>query len=113
LEQLFFALSQNAIQAADGTRPSHLIISGELVGDRIELQFRDDCGGIAPKNLERIFEPFFTTKSAGLGMGLAICRRIIESHGGRVWAVNNASEGATVSFSLPSVNHRRGESHDD
>jgi len=55
LEQLFFALAQNAIQAADGTRPARLCISGRQDGDRIELHFKDDCGGIALEHLDHIF----------------------------------------------------------
>ena len=57
--------------------------------------------GIGFKDPERVFEPFFTTKQRGMGMGLAICRSIIESHGGRLWTTNNATHGATVAFIVP------------
>ena len=57
--------------------------------------------GIAPDQAERIFEAFFTTKPQGTGMGLPISRRIIESHGGRLWASANAGRGATFQFTLP------------
>ena len=57
--------------------------------------------GIPPQDLERIFEPFVTTKSNGMGLGLSVCRTIVDAHGGRIWAVNNAASGVTVSVALP------------
>jgi signal transduction histidine kinase len=62
---------------------------------------RDFGPGIDKENLQRIFEPFFTTKGAGLGMGLNICRTIVEAHEGRIWAENNPDRGATFVFELP------------
>jgi signal transduction histidine kinase len=62
---------------------------------------RDSGPGIDPENLERVFEAFYTTKSNGVGMGLAICRSIIEAHGGRLWADANQPRGAVFRFTLP------------
>jgi two-component system sensor kinase FixL len=61
-----------------------------------------DCGtGVSSDKLDKMFQPFFTTKGEGLGMGLSICRSIIEAHGGRLWAENNELHGATFYFTLP------------
>jgi hypothetical protein len=59
--------------------------------------------GIDPKNLERVFEAFYTTKSNGVGVGLAICRSLIEAHGGRLWAEANELLGAVFRFTLPNA----------
>jgi signal transduction histidine kinase len=62
---------------------------------------RDSGAGLDSKSLERLFEPFYTTKPQGMGMGLAICRSIIEAHGGRLWAAANTPHGAVFQFTLP------------
>jgi signal transduction histidine kinase len=62
---------------------------------------RDSGPGIDPENLERVFEAFYTTKSNGVGIGLAICRSIVEAHGGRLWAEANEARGAVFRFTLP------------
>jgi len=68
---------------------------------RIEISVADRGAGIHAGDLERIFEPFVTTRPQGLGLGLAICRSIVEAHGGRLWASNNADAGATLHCELP------------
>ena len=61
-----------------------------------------DCGlGISVENADRLFNAFFTTKASGIGMGLSICRSIIEAHGGRLWAIANVPHGTTFQFTLP------------
>jgi signal transduction histidine kinase len=62
---------------------------------------RDSGPGIDPEHLERVFEAFYTTKSSGVGMGLSICRSIIDAHGGRLWAEANEPLGAVFQFTLP------------
>lgn len=103
IEQLFFALMENAIQAADGSRDRSLRIVGARQGDRVELQFNDTCGGIAPENLDRIFEPFFTTKPPGEGTGLGLCivQRIVSQVGGDLRVDSQWGKGTTFSIVLP------------
>ena len=64
----------------------------------------DSGPGLDPQQLDRLFEAFYTTKPQGLGLGLAISRRIIEAHGGRLWATANVPRGAVVQFTVPSGN---------
>jgi signal transduction histidine kinase len=64
------------------------------------VSVEDTGAGISPENVDRIFKPLFTTKSRGIGMGLSICRSIIESHHGRIWAAPGRS-GALIQFVLP------------
>ena len=67
----------------------------------MQVSVTDRGGGIPEKKLEQVFERFFTTKKEGMGLGLSICRSIIDAHEGKIWATNNADCGATFHFSLP------------
>lgn len=109
LEQLFFALIENAIQAAEGKKNRRLTISGDVKNGRVELQFSDNCGGIAPENIEKIFEPFFTTKTQGArtGLGLCIVERIASRTGGKVRIENQPGKGSTFIVTLPIKSDRR------
>jgi signal transduction histidine kinase len=62
---------------------------------------RDSGPGFGPHSAEQVFAPFYTTKSTGLGMGLSICRSIIDAHGGRLWASANLPRGTVVQFTVP------------
>lgn len=103
IQQLFFVLLDNAIQAADGKKNRRVLVRGSVKCEYIELRFSDNCGGIAPEHIEHIFEPFFTTKRPGEGTGLGLCiaQRIADQHGGKVWAKNKAGRGATFFVTLP------------
>jgi PAS domain S-box-containing protein len=103
LEQLFFALLQNAIQAADGKRDRTITVSGHKKAGSVEVQFADDCGGISKENLDRIFEPFFSTKteSQGTGLGLCVVEQIVSRAGGKVRVESALGEGTTFSVTLP------------
>ena len=77
------------------------ISSGNAGSDGILVAVADTGPGLPPASLERLFEAFYTTKPSGLGMGLPICRTIIEAHGGRLWATANAPRGAVFRFTTP------------
>jgi signal transduction histidine kinase len=85
---------------ADRVQLQQVIIN--LVMKQQVLVSVTDCGvGISAENADRLFNAFFTTKSSGMGMGLSICRSIMEAHGGRLWATANLPHGATFQFTLP------------
>jgi PAS domain S-box-containing protein len=106
LQQVIMNLAINSIQSmasvTDRTREL-LIRSCQGEDGQVLIEVRDDGVGIDPKNMHQLFNAFFTTKPNGMGMGLSICRSIIEAHGGRIWASSNAGPGATFSFTLPQV----------
>jgi PAS domain S-box-containing protein len=104
LQQVVLNLMLNAVDAmslgSDGSR--ELSISTERSDSGgILVTVRDTGPGIDPAHLERVFEAFYTTKSSGIGMGLSICRSIVEAHGGRLWADANAPPGAAFRFTVP------------
>jgi signal transduction histidine kinase len=81
--------------------PRELIIRSARQGDgEILVAVEDHGSGIAPAVAERMFEPFFSTKPQGTGMGLAICRSIVEAHDGKLWAENSARGGAILKFTV-------------
>jgi two-component system, LuxR family, sensor kinase FixL len=105
LQQVLLNLVVNGCDAMDGHRPDgRLEIRTQLTPNgNVEIAVTDRGAGIPSAELERIFEPFVTTKSHGLGLGLAICRSIVEAHGGRLWATNNADRGATLHCEFPPI----------
>jgi PAS domain S-box-containing protein len=108
LQQVVLNLVLNAIQAMDGQEEhsKELILVSRREGPHdIVISVRDSGEGIAAHQLDQLFQPFFTTKPGGIGMGLAICRSIIEAHGGRIWAVSNVNHGADFHFTLPGVGY--------
>jgi C4-dicarboxylate-specific signal transduction histidine kinase len=109
LQQVLLNLLLNGIEAMRGVteRPRALVVRSRKDGAEGVLVAVQDAGtGIAPQDLERVFTPFYTTKPAGLGLGLAISRSIIEAHGGRLWATSNDGPGATFQFTLPAGRER-------
>ncbi|HZF28990.1 MAG TPA: MASE4 domain-containing protein [Gammaproteobacteria bacterium] len=103
LQQVFVNLILNAIEAMDTVsgRARTLGIRNDCVDGEIRVEVQDSGLGVAPDAASRIFEAFYTTKERGTGMGLAICKSIVESHGGRLWATANDPHGATFHIALP------------
>jgi PAS domain S-box-containing protein len=104
LQQVVVNLILNAIEAMSAVeeRERDLVIRTERgEADEVRVAVQDSGTGLDPSSIDRIFDAFHTTKPGGLGMGLSISRSIVESHGGRLWAVSNDGPGATFHFTLP------------
>jgi signal transduction histidine kinase len=104
LQQIVLNLIMNAVEAmSEASKGSRdlLISTAEDISNSVLVAVRDTGPGLNPESLERLFDPFYTTKPGGMGMGLSICRSIVEAHGGRVWAAANVAQGASFHFSLP------------
>jgi C4-dicarboxylate-specific signal transduction histidine kinase len=104
LQQVIINLVMNGIEAMQSVtdRPRELVIRSRQDETQQVLVSVADCGvGISAENADRLFTAFFTTKASGMGMGLSICRSIMEAHGGRLWATANVPHGTTFQFTLP------------
>ncbi len=104
LQQVMLNLMLNAFGAMSGPEVGArrlMVRTSSIDRSNVLIEVRDSGTGIPPEKLESIFDPFITSKPDGLGMGLSICRTIIERHGGKIWAANNPDRGATFSITLP------------
>jgi PAS domain S-box-containing protein len=104
LQQVVLNLVMNAIEAMSNVngRPRELMVRTRNVdGDQVQVTVEDSGVGLDPNTMSRIFEPFYTTKSSGMGMGLSICRSIVQNHGGRLWVTANDGPGTRFHFTLP------------
>ena len=102
LKQVLFNLMRNALDAMDTKQTDHaqqLEIRTEQTEDYLVFSVTDQGQGV--QDIDKLFQAFYTTKSEGMGLGLAICRTVIENHGGKIWAENNPSGGASFHFRLP------------
>ena len=100
IQQVLVNLIRNGLDAMDAVAGDRFLgVRVRRMGDVVQTEISDS--GVGIEFPDRIFEPFFTTKGNGMGMGLAICRSIVESHGGRLWAEKNEPQGATFIFTLP------------
>lgn len=108
VQQVVLNLILNAVEAmsslAEGERALSISTERSEAGG-ILVSVRDSGLGLDPEHIDRIFMPFYTTKASGLGMGLSICRSIIDAHGGKLWAEANQPRGAVLRFSLPTSSH--------
>jgi C4-dicarboxylate-specific signal transduction histidine kinase len=107
LQQVMVNLIVNAIQAmsgiGEGARELQISIDAVPSEGGVRVGVRDTGPGLSPEGLSRLFEPFYTTKPEGMGMGLSICRSIIEAHGGRLWAIPCEPQGALFQFTIPAT----------
>lgn len=106
IQQVVLNLVMNAVEAmeAEPAHRRHLHISMSCTGrDEVQVALRDSGVGIPTEKLDKVFDPFWTTKRQGMGMGLAVCRSIIEAHGGEIWVERNAERGVTFYFKLPAL----------
>jgi signal transduction histidine kinase len=104
LQQVILNLIMNAVEAMSGVREGSrglLIGTGKDGPGSVLVAVQDSGPGLKPETFERLFDSFYTTKPGGMGMGLSICRSIVEAHGGRIWASPNPGPGITVQFTLP------------
>ncbi|GMU93872.1 MAG: hypothetical protein AMXMBFR4_29300 [Candidatus Hydrogenedentota bacterium] len=101
IRQVFFNLAKNAVEAMEERGTLHIVVSSDSAS--VEIRFDDEGPGIDPDKVARIFEPFYTTKEYGVGMGLAICLRIVTAHDGTLRAASRNGGGASMSVRLPLV----------
>jgi C4-dicarboxylate-specific signal transduction histidine kinase len=107
LQQVILNLVMNGIEAMNSTDLRVLSIKSMCNGsNRVHVSIEDNGTGIDPSSMDRIFKPLFTTKARGMGMGLSICRSIIEAHGGRIWVSPGAKCGSIFQFELPTIRPR-------
>ncbi len=105
LQQVLMNLMLNGIEAMQETGGELTVTSKRTAEGQLLISVGDSGDGITPDRVDRIFEAFFTTKPRGTGMGLSISRKIIESHGGRLWVSSNPGRGATFQFTLDHEPH--------
>ena len=105
MQQVLLNLILNAVEAMGSVEaePRDLLISTEQHRTDVLVAVRDSGPGIHPEDLKRVFKSFYTTEPSGTGMGLSICRSIIDAHGGRLWAEANEPRGTVFQFTLPAV----------
>ncbi len=112
LQQVLLNLVLNACEAMtdlDSSERRLLVVTKLEDGSAVHVSVIDHGGSIPEEQMERVFEPFFTTKEQGMGLGLSVCRTIINAHLGKIWATNNVGRGATFHFSLAVTSSVRGK----
>jgi two-component system sensor kinase FixL len=103
IQQVLINLVRNAVEAMAGTRGGTLSVSASRAGESIEVRVCDSGPGVADSARQNLFEPFHSTKPSGMGVGLSICRTIVEAHQGRIWVSDAEQGGAAFCFTLPAA----------
>src|SRR5256712_14206507 len=103
LQQVILNLIINAVEAMSSVPEDSrkLLISARKDVGGVVVVVQDSGPGLSPESLDRLFDAFYTTKASGMGMGLSICRSIVEAHGGQIWASRDVGPGATFQLTLP------------
>ena len=102
IQQVLFNLVRNATEAMEQSARREIVITTAPSGaGMVEIGVADTGPGLAPEVRANLFRPFVTTKASGMGVGLSICRSIVETHGGRLWAEDNPGGGTVFRFTLP------------
>jgi signal transduction histidine kinase len=99
MKRVFINLIKNAIEAMPNG--GNLTVTSEKTGDTVKIAFADTGTGISEENLKKLFGPLFTTKAKGMGLGLAICKRIVEAHGGKISVESAVDKGTTFTVTVP------------
>ncbi len=101
IQQVVLNLVRNAVEAmSDSPRRELVIASRAAHGKMVDISIADTGPGLSPDIAERLFQPFVTTKPQGMGVGLSICRTIVEAHGGKIWAVPNPGGGTVFHLTV-------------
>jgi C4-dicarboxylate-specific signal transduction histidine kinase len=105
LQQVFLNLVVNAADAMQDTKEAErrLVVRTEAKVGEVRVSVSDAGSGILARDVQKVFDPFWTTKSGGMGMGLAVCRSIVDAHRGALTAANNPDRGATFCVTLPAI----------
>jgi two-component system sensor kinase FixL len=104
IQQVLINLMKNAVEAMENSERRELTVSvGNIAPELVQVSVADTGLGISEDMAEKLFQPFVTTKATGMGMGLSICRGIIEAHGGRLWVEPNPGGGAVFCFNIPAA----------
>lgn len=101
IQQVLLNLFRNAFEAMDGRPDRRVTLAARASGNMIEISVADNGPGLSPDVTAKLFQPFVTTKDGGMGIGLSICRSIVEAHGGQMWATPEPGEGAIFHFTVP------------
>jgi two-component system sensor kinase FixL len=101
IQQVLLNLIRNAVEAMEGCERRELRLAASMRGDQVLVSIGDSGRGVPPEIATRLFQPFVTSKAEGIGIGLSVCRTIIEAHGGKVWMEPDPGGGSMFRFTLP------------